>query len=118
MTMNDRAFAMMVKQRDGFTCQRCGLEYASNDGRLQAAHCFGRGKPLTRHDLDNAAALDWECHAYLDTHPNAKRAFFRVILGDARFEMLQRRSNGAYERAGRGTNASKGTGSLPAPQGG
>jgi len=86
--MNDAAFSKMVRQRDG-RCQRCGSGF-----RLEAAHIFGRGKFPTRHDPENAVALCWLCHDYLDTHPRDKEAYFRERMGDDAYEALQRRSNG------------------------
>lgn len=89
----DTRFSRLVRERDG-RCVRCGSPY-----RLEAAHIFGRGKPATRHDPVNAVALCWECHPWLDTHPNEKERFFRAFMGDGAYEALQRRSNGVKEEA-------------------
>jgi len=87
----DRLFSLAIRERDG-RCVRCGATY-----RLECAHIFGRGKPATRHDPENAVALCWTCHDHLDTHPAEKAVFFRSRLGDERYEALQRRSNGVTE---------------------
>lgn len=84
----DVAFSKMVRARDG-RCQRCGSTY-----RLECAHIFGRGKPATRHDPENAVALCYLCHGWLDGHPNEKETFFRAYMGGDTYEALQRRSNG------------------------
>lgn len=54
---------------------------------------FGRGKASTRFDPDNAAALCFGCHRWLDTHPDLKREFFRERLGDRAFDLLEIRAN-------------------------
>jgi hypothetical protein len=54
---------------------------------------FGRGKPNTRFDPDNACALCYGCHRWLDTHPDLKREFFLEWLGPKAFDLLEVRSN-------------------------
>lgn len=89
----DARFSKAIRERDRYTCQRCGAVHATNSMGLHSAHCFGRGKPATRFDPDNACALCYGCHSYLDSHPDLKHAFFRERLGDERYEALQLRSN-------------------------
>lgn len=83
----------MIRDRDFCTCQRCGAVHPSNSRGLHCAHMFGRGKYATRFDPENACALCYGCHRYLDTHPHEKREFFRKRLGDEAFEALEVRSN-------------------------
>jgi hypothetical protein len=90
----DRTFSKFIRERDGYECQRCHLGYDVNSPWLQCAHMFSRGKFPTRFDPENAVALCWICHGYLDQHPNEKRMFFRLRLGDEAFEALELRSNG------------------------
>lgn len=94
----DRRFSKMIRERDRYTCQRCGNVYPPTSRGLHSAHMFSRGKISTRFDPENACALDYGCHRWLDTHPALKEQFFRERLGDERFEALQVRSN----RSGRG----------------
>jgi hypothetical protein len=95
----DRAFSTLIRRRDRWECQRCHRGFRMNDPFLQCAHMFGRGKPATRFDPENACALcSPGCHDYLDQHPNEKRMFFRLRLGDEAFEALERRSNAASSR--------------------
>lgn len=95
----DVRFSKMIRERDRYTCQRCGAVHAPNSQGLHSAHCFGRGKPATRLDPDNACALCYGCHRYLDTHPDLKHEFFRERLGDERYEALQLRSNTTRKRS-------------------
>lgn len=90
----DARFSDIIRERDEWTCQRCGRQYDPHPGpALACAHIFSRGKPATRFDPENACALCYGCHRHLDTHPVLKEAFFRGRLGDERYEALQRRSN-------------------------
>jgi hypothetical protein len=65
-----------------------------NSQGLHSAHCFSRGKPATRTDSENAAALCYGCHRFIDGHPHEREAFFRARLGDEAYEALRLRSNG------------------------
>lgn len=94
----DRAFSKEVRTRDGFTCQRCFTVYPENSKGLHCAHMFGRGKQNTRFDPENACALCYGCHRWLDTHPDLKRAFFIERLGAERFAALELRSNQTKKR--------------------
>lgn len=89
----DARFSKSIRERDAYTCQRCGAVHAPNSRGLHSAHCFSRGKLGTRFDPENACALCYGCHRYLDGRFDEKKAFFRLRLGDARFEALQLRSN-------------------------
>jgi 5-methylcytosine-specific restriction endonuclease McrA len=92
--VNDAVFRHYIRERDGWTCQRCGMGFIPGSVELHAAHIFGRGKPATRHDPENAVALCWTCHPFLDQHPETKRVFFEARLGVERYEALRLRSNG------------------------
>jgi 5-methylcytosine-specific restriction endonuclease McrA len=89
----DREFSRMIRERDWYTCQRCGAMHKTNSQGLHCAHMFSRGKLGTRWDPENAVALCYGCHRYLDTHPDLKREFFLARLGVERFEALELRSN-------------------------
>ena len=90
----DAKFSKMIRERDGYRCQRCKMQHVPNSQGLHSAHMFSRGKLRTRFDPENACALCYGCHRYLDQHPDEKRMFFRLRLGDEAFEALERRSNG------------------------
>lgn len=92
-TVADARFSDQVRERDRWMCQRCGKVYPPPTFALHCAHMFGRGKPRTRFDPDNACALCYGCHRYLDTHPDLKREFFLERLGEQRFAALELRSN-------------------------
>ena len=94
----DRNFSMFIRARDFYTCQRCHSTHPPNSKGLHCAHMFTRRLQVTRFDPDNAVALCYGCHAYVDSHPSEKLAFFRGLLGDERFEALAARAHGKRNR--------------------
>jgi hypothetical protein len=101
----DIRFSRMIRERDRWTCQRCGKVYDPSSMGLHAMHMFSRRIKATRLDPENACAGCYGCHQYLDSHPNEKLAFFRERLGDERFDALSAR---AHARRSRTNNLSSG----------
>lgn len=89
----DREFSLLIRERAGWRCERCFTPYPPPTRALHCAHMFSRGKLSTRWDPENAAALCFGCHRWLDTHPDLKRVWFRERLGDEAFDALELRSN-------------------------
>lgn len=94
----DARFSRMIRERDNFTCQRCGKQHAENSMGLHAAHMFTRRIKATRLDPDNCCSLCFGCHQHLDSHPEEKMAFFRARLGDEKFDALQARAHARRDR--------------------
>lgn len=93
VTAADRRFSLQIRERDGFRCMRCGSMPASQG--LHCAHMFTRRTRATRFDADNALALCYGCHQFVDSHPLEKEVLWRSIIGDARFDALRRRAHRA-----------------------
>ena len=81
----DKLFSQYIHLRDK-TCQRCG------GTKIAWAHFHGRAKKSVRWDEDNACALCFGCHIYLDSHPIEKIEFFQGRLRD-RYDLLNARAN-------------------------
>jgi len=94
----DIRFSRQIRERDQWTCQRCKQRHAENSRGLHCAHMFTRRTGATRFDPDNACALCYGCHQYLDSHPAEKLAFFRALLGDERFDALASRAHAKRDR--------------------
>jgi len=71
-------------------CERC-LTPKTDYKQLQAAHFHGRSKRSVRYDPDNLAGLCFGCHQYLDSHPLEKVEFFKSLLGEQDFDLLNSR---------------------------
>ncbi len=65
----DRYFALWIKERDNWTCQRCGKKYERGSQGLHNSHFQGRRKENSRFMPENCDALDFGCHAYFTANP-------------------------------------------------
>ena len=97
-TPEDARFSVAIRERDGWTCQRCGRVYAPPTRALHAAHYFTRRTQLTRLDPDNALALCYGCHQHVDSHHEDKRMLWLDKLGAERFEALEDKGHGKRDR--------------------
>lgn len=98
-TTADIKFSKMIRERDHFTCQRCGARHTPTSRGLHCAHLYTRRTGVTRLDPDNAIALCYGCHQYVDSHPEEKTELFRFILGPTRFDEVSARAHGRRDRA-------------------
>ena len=89
LTKKDIEFAKLIKDRDKWTCQRCDKKYPPKSRGLHAAHIFSRRFKATRHDPENALALDFGCHSWAHRNPLDAHEFFREHLGPKRYEALK-----------------------------
>lgn len=90
----DSLFSHYIRLRDNYTCQRCG-KYSK---LVQCAHFIGRIIKSVRWDEDNACTLCIECHNYVDTHKEEKKAFFKQLLGEEKYNSLLSRVNIFYHK--------------------
>src|SRR3954453_9512536 len=89
----DAKFSKLIRQRDGWTCQRCGERFPEGARNLHCSHFFGRSNKATRLDLDNCDALCSFCHLiWEDDKEGAYKAFKRQQLGEEGFVALERRA--------------------------
>ena len=72
-------------------CQRC-LTPKVDYKQLQAAHFHGRSRRSVRWDEDNSCGLCMGCHVYLDSHPLEQVEFFKTLLGERDFDLLNART--------------------------
>lgn len=82
----DMLFSEFIRKRSGGYCQRCGKPYMWQN--LQCAHFIGRRYQSVRYNSDNAVALCFTCHQYLDSHPLDKTDWFKRLLGDTAFNVI------------------------------
>lgn len=84
----DIVFSQLIRERDDWTCQRCGTKYAPNSRGLECSHFFSRRHQATRHDPDNACAKCSGCHSYLGGEPILFQSWIRTYLGEVRYSEL------------------------------
>lgn len=66
----DTIFSKWVRDRDGWTCQRCGTPYPLGSRALHNSHYFGRGAWTTRYDEKNCDSLCKGCHDFFHANPH------------------------------------------------
>ena len=65
----DKYFSLYVRNRDGWKCKRCKVQYVPPTQALHCSHFQGRAKENTRFMPSNADALCYGCHQYFTSHP-------------------------------------------------
>ena len=85
----DDLWAKKIKERDGFTCQRC----KSQSKRLNACHFYGRRNKTLRWDLDDGVTLCVGCHFWAHSNPAEFTEWFKEWTGEETFERLQTKKN-------------------------
>ena len=60
----DKAASDLIRALHNHTCEHCGKQ-----GRMEAAHIFGRRHQSTRYDMDNLLCLCNGCHRNFTENP-------------------------------------------------
>ena len=90
----DKVFSDFIRERDNWTCQRCGKFFPESRGRggLHNSHFFGRRAYATRFDEMNCEALCYGCHSYLTANPEKHREHKIKKIGQDNFDRLLKRN--------------------------
>lgn len=95
----DDLFSHWVRERAGWVCARCGVNFYCRKGALETSHFFNVRYSGTRYDFDNCIALCHECHqggvnriGYEHQKKTAYLEFMKARLGELAFEALRLRS--------------------------
>jgi 5-methylcytosine-specific restriction endonuclease McrA len=85
----DTLFSLEVRERDKFTCQKCGKQ-----GKfVHCAHIFSRNSLSTRYDLRNAVTLCYYCHIiWAHRCPAEFTLWAKDKIGNKIFETLRKLS--------------------------
>ena len=86
----DIEWAKAVKERDHYTCQRCGARHQGQG--MHAGHIVSRRYRNTRHDLENGVTCCFGCHMFLHQHPEEALEFFKKHIGAEKYEALRLRA--------------------------
>jgi 5-methylcytosine-specific restriction endonuclease McrA len=84
----------MIRERDRWTCQKCGHVFTPPDvAGLDAAHIWSRAIKKVRHDPDNGLALCTGCHlSWAHRNPLDFHAWVKERLGEEKYEALMIRA--------------------------
>lgn len=107
ITKEDRAWAVAVKERDGWRCRRCGKTYQRGDRGLQAMHIFSRRFKATRHDLMNGLAGCTGCHMWGHSHPGEFLEWVASEIGSEALAELKGRAVALRKRTPQASQALK-----------
>lgn len=89
----DAKFSKFIRERDGWTCQRCFKKYEPPTNALHCSHFWGRANKSVRFDPENCVALCHGDHVYFTANPKEHCDWFLKRLGQKRFDALQVRKN-------------------------
>lgn len=94
----DTEFSLWIRERDGWSCARCGKKWEKGKG-LTNSHFWPRQHKGTRFDPENNDAVCWmPCHKYYweKEKQGAYRDFKLEQLGTRKYNALEKRSRSVY----------------------
>ena len=91
----DSLFSNYIRQRDKYTCQRCGHTFSPDNAQgLDNSHYWGRGRENTRFDSENCIALCCGCHRiWGGDGKDEYKAFMIKRLGQEGYDLLDVRAH-------------------------
>lgn len=95
----DEQFSLWIRNRDNWTCKRCGKIWAEGARGLTCSHFWQRSHKGTRFDPENNDSACWmPCHKYhWEKEKQGDYRDFKVRqLGMARYQALEARARGTY----------------------
>mgnify|MGYP001590095436 FL=1 len=85
----DTLFAQVIKQRDQWTCQRCGKKFVPGHAQgLDTSHIFGRRHKSVRWQPLNAKSLCFTCHRWWHENPTESGKWAEAFLGREKYACL------------------------------
>lgn len=95
----DRLFSKYIRNRDNWTCQRCGGQYEPPTRALHCSHYYRRGIHATRFDPENCIALCYGCHVRLESDKQGEYKDLMINrLGPTKFGELAFRSGNMVKK--------------------
>ena len=88
ITPADNAFSNCIRERSGWTCERCGAQHEVGSSGLHCAHFEGRWNWATRFEPANCFALCYGCHRLLDGRKLTFEKFFIEKRGQDTLEWV------------------------------
>ena len=88
ITPADKNFSWCIRERAGWTCERCGRQYTPPTTALHCSHYIGRGNWSTRFEPDNAFAHCYGCHSLFEGDPYLFTECVKETIGVERFDIL------------------------------
>lgn len=86
----DTLWSLIIRAAASGRCVLKGRDHVACGGAIQAAHCFGRGHEVVRHELWNGWPLCQGHHVYYTHHPEAWEQLLREAWGNEKYETRYR----------------------------
>ena len=85
----DTVFSLKVRERDKFTCQKCGKQHK----QVHCAHIFSRNNLSVRYEMQNCITLCYFCHLqWAHRFPVEFTLWIKSKIGERLFEKLRKQS--------------------------
>jgi hypothetical protein len=84
----DKYFSDYIREKAGWTCERCKKEFEKPSKNLHCSHYWSRRNRSVRFDPENAASLCFSCHRFFTENPAEHTEFFVTRLGKAKYNDL------------------------------
>lgn len=80
----DKAFSDAIRFYRAYRCEHCQTQ----NGKMEAAHIFGRANKAVRWDVMNILCLCFRCHLHFTGNPLEFTAWLERYLGEGHLEIL------------------------------
>lgn len=100
LTKLDKAFSLLIRTRDKWTCVLCGFYDSPPTQRIQCSHFWSRRHSSTRFDFSNCDSLCAGCHLKHESNKQGKYRTFKLKqLGKKKYEELEKRAFSICKRS-------------------
>ena len=94
----DSLFSNYIRDKNNFTCERCGRRHEWGSQGIHASHFIGRSNEAVRFDEENVRVLCHGCHSYFHKNPQSHVDWMKHKLGEAGYNKLVIRANQYIKR--------------------
>ena len=88
ITSGDKYFSLCVRERAGWTCDRCKEKYTPPTMALHCAHWHSRGNWFVRFDPSNALAMCMGCHLFTQRERDEHRKTMLRYINEIELDRL------------------------------
>jgi hypothetical protein len=90
-TKLDTVFSKLIRLRNDYICEKCGIDCSNTPGKLDCSHYIGRANTHTRWYSLNASAHCKKCHLNFTHRYWEHQAWFRTVIGQGVEDLIWER---------------------------
>ena len=94
----DSLFSNYIRDKNNFTCERCGRRHEWGSSGIQASHFIGRSNEAVRFDEENVRVFCAGCHNHFHKNPQQFVEWMKKKLGERGYKVLIVRANQTVKR--------------------